>query len=63
LGDHHLAIAVGSVRAARIAPAAVLGVLRDLDLERLISRERCRDPDLAVAMLCRLGIARPRIGR
>ena len=31
--------------------AAVLGVLRDLDLERLISRERCRERDLVVAMI------------
>src|SRR5512142_137849 len=32
--------------------AAVLGVLRDLDLERLLSRERCRERDLCVAMIC-----------
>jgi hypothetical protein len=32
--------------------AAVLGVLRDLDLERLICRERCRERDLVVAMIC-----------
>jgi hypothetical protein len=32
--------------------AAVLGVLRDLDLERLISRERRRERDLVVAMIC-----------
>ena len=31
--------------------AAVLGVLRELDLERLICRERCRERDLAVAMI------------
>jgi hypothetical protein len=31
--------------------AAVLGVLRDLDLERLISRQACRQRDLVVAML------------
>ena len=31
--------------------AAVLGVLRDLDLERLIARERCRERDLVVAMI------------
>ncbi len=31
---------------------AVLGVLRDLDLERLICRERCRERDLCVAMIC-----------
>jgi hypothetical protein len=37
--------------------AAVLGVLRALDLERLISRERCRERDLAVAMVCQLLIA------
>ncbi len=37
--------------------AAVLGVLRQLDLERLISRERCRERDLAVAMVCQLVIA------
>jgi Transposase DDE domain len=36
--------------------AAVLGVLRELDLERLISRERCRERDLAVAMICQLVI-------
>jgi hypothetical protein len=36
--------------------AAVLGVLRQLDLERLISRERCRERDLAVAMICQLVI-------
>jgi len=32
--------------------AAVLGVLGDLGLERLISRERCRERDLVVAMIC-----------
>jgi Transposase DDE domain len=37
--------------------AAVLGVLRQLDLERLLSRERCRERDLAVAMICQLVIA------
>ena len=37
--------------------AAVLGVLRQLDLERLISRERCRERDLAVGMVCQLVIA------
>jgi Transposase DDE domain len=37
--------------------AAVLGVLRTLDLERLLSRERCRERDLAVAMICQLVIA------
>src|SRR5450631_2937458 len=37
--------------------AAVLGVLRDLDLERLISRERCRERDLVVAMICQRLIA------
>ncbi len=37
--------------------AAVLGVLRQLDLERLIGRERCRKRDLAVAMICQLVIA------
>ena len=31
--------------------AAVLGVLRDLDLERLIGRDRCRERDLVVAMI------------
>lgn len=36
--------------------AAVLGVLRQLDLERLICRERCRERDLAVAMICQLVI-------
>jgi Transposase DDE domain len=37
--------------------AAVLGVLRELDLERVISRERCRERDLAVGMVCQLVIA------
>jgi hypothetical protein len=37
--------------------AAVLAVLRRLDLERLVSRERCRERDLAVAMICQLVIA------
>lgn len=32
--------------------AAVLGVLRALDLERLLARQRCRERDLAVAMIC-----------
>jgi len=32
--------------------AAVLGVLRALDLERLLSRERRRERDLVVAMIC-----------
>ena len=36
--------------------AAVLGLLRQLDLERLLSRERCRERDLAVAMICQLVI-------
>jgi hypothetical protein len=36
--------------------AAVLGLLRRLDLERLLSRERCRERDLAVAMICQLVI-------
>lgn len=31
--------------------AAVLGVLRDLDLERLLSRTPCRERDLVVAMI------------
>ena len=31
--------------------AAVLGVLRDLDLERLVSRQACRERDLVVAMI------------
>jgi Transposase DDE domain len=31
--------------------AAVLGVLRALDVERLIGRERCRERDLVVAMI------------
>ena len=34
----------------------MLGVLRELVLERLISRERCRERELAVAMLCQLVI-------
>jgi hypothetical protein len=37
--------------------AAVLGVLRELDLERLLARERRRERDLAVAMICQLVIA------
>jgi hypothetical protein len=37
--------------------AGVLGVLGRLGLERLISRERCRERDLAVAMICQLVIA------
>ena len=36
--------------------AAVLGVLRALDFERLLSRERCRERDLCVAMICQLVI-------
>src|ERR1700694_4993183 len=32
--------------------AAVLGVLRSLDLERLLGRDRCRERDLVVAMIC-----------
>ena len=36
--------------------AAVLGVLRSLDLERLLSRERSRQRDLCVAMICQLVI-------
>src|SRR6516162_3986149 len=36
--------------------AAVLGVLRSLDLERLLSRERSRERDLCVAMICQLAI-------
>jgi hypothetical protein len=34
------------------AVAAVLGVLRALDLERLISREPCRERALVVALIC-----------
>ncbi|MGH2895692.1 MAG: IS1634 family transposase [Solirubrobacteraceae bacterium] len=37
--------------------AAVLGVLRDLDLERLLGRERCRERDLCVAMIVQRLIA------
>lgn len=37
--------------------AAVLGVLRGLDLERLIGRERRRERDLCVAMVCQRLIA------
>jgi Transposase DDE domain len=36
---------------------AVLGVLRDLDLERLLGRERCRERDLVVAMIVQRLIA------
>ena len=37
--------------------AAVLGVARSLDLERLLSRERSRERDLALAMICQLIIS------
>lgn len=37
--------------------AAVVGVARQLDLERLLSRERCRQRDLAFAMVCQLVLA------
>ncbi len=37
--------------------AAVLGVLRDLDLERLLGRARCRERDLVVAMIVQRLIA------
>ncbi len=37
--------------------AAVLGVLRDLDMERLLGRERCRERDLVVAMIVQRVIA------
>jgi transposase len=37
--------------------AAVLGVLRDLDLERLIGRDACRERDLVVAMIVQRLIA------
>jgi hypothetical protein len=37
--------------------AAVLGVLRGLDLERLLGRERCRERDLVVAMIVQRLIA------
>ena len=37
--------------------AAVLGVLRSLDLERLVSRTRSRERDLVVAMICQLLLA------
>jgi hypothetical protein len=37
--------------------AAVLGVLRSLDLERLLARERGRERDLCVAMICQLAIS------
>jgi len=36
---------------------AVLGVARSLDLERLICRERCRERDLVVALICQALIA------
>jgi hypothetical protein len=36
---------------------AVLGVLRDLDLERLLGRDRCRERDLVVAMIVQRLIA------
>ena len=49
------------VRVERSLPhghvAAVLGVLRDLDLERVLSRERCRERDLVVALVCQRLIA------
>jgi len=37
--------------------AAVLGVLRDLDLERLLGRDACRERDLVVAMIVQRLIA------
>ncbi len=37
--------------------AAVVQVLRDLDLERLLGRERCRERDLVVAMIVQRVIA------
>jgi hypothetical protein len=37
--------------------AAVLGLLRGLDLERLIGRQRSRQRDLVVAMVCQLLLA------
>lgn len=37
--------------------AAVLGVLRSLDLERLLSRQRSRQRDLVVAMICQVILA------
>lgn len=37
--------------------AAVLGVLRSLDLERLLGRQRSRERDLVVAMICQRLIA------
>jgi hypothetical protein len=52
--DQHLEI-TGSLPHGHVA--AVLGVLRELDLERLISRERSRERDLVVAMICQLVIA------
>jgi transposase len=46
---------------ARLRPhghvAAVLGVFRQLDLERLLARERSRERDLVVATICQLVIA------
>jgi hypothetical protein len=35
---------------------AVLRVARELDVERLLSRERCRERDLSLAMICQLVI-------
>ena len=40
-----------SGRCRTVTSPAVLGVLRALDLERLIGRERCRERDLVVAMI------------
>ena len=37
--------------------AAVLSVMRSLELERLLSRERSRERDLALAMICQLVVA------
>lgn len=37
--------------------AVVLQTLRRLDLERLLSRERCRERDVCVAMICQLLIS------
>ena len=56
MGGEALVAAGEALRVERSLPhghvAAVLGVLRALDLERLLARERCRERDLCVAMIC-----------
>jgi len=61
LGGRTLVDAEAAFEVERSLPhghvAAVLGVLRALDLERLLSRRRCRERDLVVALICQLLLA------